>query len=104
MTSDEDKAIASIEAVCEIGRSSRAECSPVGWRSCAQWPDGLLSFSYTGHENTTRDRHDTEEQAAAVCRMLEKQGLGGERIHFPTRTWVEPILPENTALNSSPEK
>lgn len=59
--------------------------------SCAQWPDGLLSFAYENHENTTRDTHKTKEQAEAICKILEKCGLGGERIHFPVKTWIEEI-------------
>jgi len=70
--------------------------SVIAWRSCAQWPDGLLSFAYEDHDNTTRDRHDTEEQADAVCSMLRREGLGGERIHFPVRTWTEPVYSQNT--------
>lgn len=69
--------------------------SPIGFLSCVQWPDGLLSFAYEDHGNTTRDRHDTREQAEAVCKMIEREGLGGERCHFPVKTWVEEILPEN---------
>lgn len=40
-------------------------------------------------DNTTRDRHETRAQAEAVCRTLEREGLGGERIHFPVETWTE---------------
>lgn len=54
------------------------------WRSCAEW-DACHGFQ----DNKTTDLHDTPEQAAGVCRLLEKEGLGGERIHFPVRTWVE---------------
>jgi hypothetical protein len=56
------------------------------WKSIAEWE------SYHGfQDNITVDQHDTEEQASAVCRMLEKYGLGGERIHFPINTKVEEI-------------
>ena len=72
--------------------------SVIAWNSCAQWPDGLLSFSYEGHENTTRDRHDTKEQADGVCSLLRRNGLGGERIHFPVRTWSEPIYSQNDEM------
>jgi hypothetical protein len=74
----------------EIGNEHRVGELPSRWKSCAQWPDGLLSFGYADHNNTTTDLHDTMEQAEAVCRMLEREGLGGERIHFPLKTWVEP--------------
>ncbi len=69
--------------------------SVIAWRSCAQWPDGILRFSYEGHNNTTRDRHGSREQAEGVCTLLHRDGLGGERIHFPVRTWVEPIHSPN---------
>lgn len=26
-----------------------------------------------------------------LCAKLEREGLGGERCHFPVKTWVEPI-------------
>ncbi len=42
-------------------------------------------------KNVTKDRHDTEEQAKAVCALLAVQGFAGERCHFPVRTWVEPV-------------
>jgi len=69
--------------------------SVIGWRSCAQWPEGLLSFAYTDHNNTTTDRHDTEAQAEGVCTLLRREGLGGERIHFPVKTWTEPVYAPN---------
>lgn len=67
----------------------------VQWRSCAKWPDGLLAFAYPDHDNTTRDMHDSKEAAEAVCKMLERDGLGGERIHFPVKTWVERLAPND---------
>lgn len=56
------------------------------FRSCAEWPTGLIYG-----DNTTMDRHDTKDQAEAVCKMLERNGLGGERCHFPVRTWTEEV-------------
>lgn len=50
------------------------------WKSKALWSDG----------ETTEDEHDTEAQARAVCRMLKRDGMGGLREVFPTKTWVEP--------------
>jgi hypothetical protein len=55
------------------------------WKSCAEW-DACHGFE----NNMTTDTHDTKEAAEAVCRGLRREGLGGERIHFPLRTWVEP--------------
>lgn len=77
--------------------------SVIAWHSCAQWPDGLLSFAYTDHNNTTRDRHDTEKQAEAVCALLSRFGLGGERIHFPVKTWTEPIVSQNKCSSDTSE-
>lgn len=39
----------------------------------------------------TIDTHDTKEEAESVCSLLKKDGLGGERCHFPISTRVEPI-------------
>lgn len=62
---------------------------PVGFLSCAEWPPGHIYYS--DRPNTTTDRHDTREQAEAVCDRLQTHGLGGEKIHFPVRTWVEEV-------------
>ena len=53
------------------------------WQSNAEW-DHKHGF----RNNVTTDTHQTKEQAEAVCRGLKREGLGGERIHFPVRTWV----------------
>lgn len=67
----------------------------IGWRSFAEWPPGHVRNPFEG-DNTTCDRHDTEAQAEAVCAMLRREGLGGERVHFPVRTWTEPVHSQNT--------
>lgn len=54
------------------------------WKSCAEW-ESCHGF----HNNTTTDTHPTKEAAEWVCKMLKREGLGGERIHFPIKTWVE---------------
>jgi hypothetical protein len=51
------------------------------WDECHGFPD-----------NETHDFHDTKKQAEAVCRMLERDGLGGERCHFPLSTRVDAII------------
>lgn len=49
------------------------------------------SFAKWKHvDDVTEDTHRTEEQALAVCRMLENEGWGGEGVEFPVKTWVEP--------------
>lgn len=50
------------------------------WESWARWATGPNSM----------DEHETEEQARAVCLMLERDGLGGDGIDFPLATWVLP--------------
>ena len=67
--------------------------SPESWQSCAEWPESV----YTGFDGThvSKDGHDTEDAAKGVCRLLEREGFGGDREHFPIRTWVEP--PERLA-------
>jgi hypothetical protein len=57
------------------------------WRSCAEWHP-----CHGFPDNTTTDEHDSRGAAEAVCRGLNRMGLGGERIHFPVRTWVEPVV------------
>lgn len=54
------------------------------WLSCAEW-DERHGFQ----NNITIDKHHTKGEAEAVCRLLEREGLGGERCHFPLKTWVE---------------
>ena len=57
------------------------------WTSNAQWPQGSVRQARAGDRTT--DFHLTESAARAVCRMLERDGLGGEGKVFPLRTWVE---------------
>lgn len=71
-----------------IFNQQRDNMSNKPWISCAQWKDGLLSFSYDNHNNT-RDSHYTKTAAQSVCRTLERDGLGGEKCHFTIRTWAE---------------
>ena len=59
----------------------------VNWTSNAQWPKGLICQRRANDKTT--DFHPTEAAARAVCRMLERDGLGGEGKVFPLRTWVE---------------
>lgn len=56
------------------------------WRSCAEWEPvhGFLN-------NITTDDHYTEDAAKAVCKILDKEGLGGNGNDFPVRTWTEAI-------------
>jgi len=57
-------------------------------------------------DNQTTDTHETKKQAEAVCRMLEKDGLGGGRLWFPIKTKVEEIedAPQENAETASTDK
>lgn len=59
-------------------------------RSYARWPDDTVAFSMNGTQITTND-HNSEEEAQAVCNMLERDGFGGDEKIFPVETWVTPI-------------
>jgi hypothetical protein len=63
--------------------------------SHAQWPEGVIRQKRANDH--TIDVHATEEACRAVCRMLERDGLGGEGKIFPLKTWIEDTLdPEDT--------
>lgn len=74
---------------CELASSAG---SPWYWQSWAEWPDGLVNNTSGEGKNCSVDRHDTREQAQAVCDMLRRNGFGGERCHFPVKTWVMPVF------------
>ena len=78
--------------------SSAPACS-VRWMSCARWP-----HKHGFPDDLTTDTHDTRAHAQAVCDILMRDGLGGERIHFPFETWTEkapnPSLHRTAALNN----
>lgn len=59
------------------------------FRSHAQWPKGAVRQQRAA--NHTTDGHETEAAAQAVCRMLERDGLGGEGEIFPLKTWTEDL-------------
>lgn len=54
------------------------------WRSCARW-----AHKHGFEHDLTTDLHDSKAAAVAVCDMLMRDGLGGERCHYPLDTWVE---------------
>ena len=58
-------------------------------QSNALWPDEVYSGMYGNHIST--DTHRDEESAQCVCRMLELRGFGGDRQHFPVKTWVSEV-------------
>ena len=56
--------------------------------SMAKWPAGSVMPT----EYISSDEHPTRELAEGVCKMLERDGLGGEKKHFPIWTKVEESL------------
>ena len=59
------------------------------WKSCAEWEPSV----YTGVDgkHVTTDTHYGKDAADGVCNLLERDGLGGDRVNFPIKTWVEEI-------------
>lgn len=74
------------KAVAAFGYKTESNQTKTKWHSNAEW-DHKHGFP----NNVTTDTHQTKEQAEAVCRGLKLEGLGGERIHFPVRTWVSEV-------------
>lgn len=70
-------------------RSTEAEpvVNPLksSWTSHAEWPKGSLPIIGDKSEDT----HATEEDAKAVCDLLQVKGFGGDGDIFPIKTWVE---------------
>lgn len=67
-------------------------------QSNALWPPGTCSSQWG--DDISTDTHPTLEMAAAVCRGLREQGMGGERKVFPLFVWSSevqqpPVLPKN---------
>lgn len=60
------------------------------FKSIAKW-DPCIGKHFPNNETT--DRHNTKEEAEAVCRLLKKEGFGGRHIYFPIETRVEEIMP-----------
>lgn len=62
------------------------------YKSIAVWPrpkDGGPSLFDPNNESC--DTHGSQEQAEAVCRILQSRGLGGDGQIFPISTRVEEI-------------
>jgi hypothetical protein len=64
------------------------------FRSIAVWPDTIRVGNEVG-KNESEDVHETREQAEGVCRLLRRDGYGGERMIFPLSTRVEPVDQES---------
>lgn len=66
------------------------------FKSIASWPpESGIGIS--------EDEHDTREQAEAVCRMLARNGLGGQRVHFPIATTVKEVPELRSWENPAPK-
>jgi hypothetical protein len=60
------------------------------YKSNAEWIRYELNMGI--EHNVTSDCHESEDEAKAVCRLLEEKGFGGEGVVFPVRTWVSPLV------------
>ena len=58
------------------------------WESVAVWP---LEVSTGTTDNTSTDKHITEDQALRVCEALRREGLGGEGLIFPIDTYAREV-------------
>lgn len=58
-------------------------------QSNALWPADVYKGEYGNSIST--DTHRTEAEAEAVCRGLQREGFGGERKHFPLKTWTSEV-------------
>ena len=71
------------------------------YQSNAEWPAGTI----TGKESQiSTDTHSTRQAAESVCRMLERDGFGGEGKIFPLRTWVSDLIGPWSELEAKPEE
>jgi hypothetical protein len=77
---------AALEGDSEVGAGSLRRMVGGRYESWAEWPP----IHPAAPNEQSADTHDTQEKAEAVCKMLERDGLGGERKVFPIRTWVKP--------------
>ena len=71
------------------GDATRVEIPPgCAWVSIAIWPENSGVEDVYGNSQST-DNHRTREEAEAVCKLLERDGLGGDGIIYPTETFVK---------------
>lgn len=64
----------------------------IGWKSIAWWPFPAVNLA--NGDNSSDDKHRSEEAARAVCYKLERLGFGLDGEIFPVRTDVRPIYEE----------
>ena len=85
--------------------SEESKQTPIGWRSVAIWPKPAVNLMSA--DNSSTDKHHSEEAAHAVCRFLRREGFGGDRKIFPLETRVEPVFeqpntpPTSDTLNAT---
>jgi len=68
------------------------------WQSTAKWPYPNVDLGNT--DNTSTDKHATEEEALAVCRSLEENGFGGDGRVFPLETRVKEIKDDDISSDA----
>lgn len=73
-----------------VSERLKPEAKPARWRSVAVWPETVKVGNEVG-KNESTDTHDSKEAAEAVCSLLRREGLGGDRQVFPVSTRVEPV-------------
>ena len=93
---DLNKVVLCIAELGGIGEVVNDDPEPIAWRSIAVWPDTIRVGNVVG-KNESDDTHDSKEQAEAVCKLLEKEGFGGEGRAFPISTRVEPVFESEKA-------
>lgn len=59
------------------------------WKSCAWWPAECCPAI----GNYSEDEHYSKEEADGVCRLLHRNGFGGDGQFFPVKTEVVAIDP-----------
>jgi len=55
------------------------------FKSCIEWNPEEVCLE----NSITTDLHETYEQAESICKIIQRDGLGGEGKIFPIKTWVE---------------
>jgi len=72
--------------------------------SNAEWPIKAGVMNEYG-QSKSQDSHQSERSALSVCKMLEKDGLGGIGAFFPIKTWVsEKCSYEQSGWCNSPKQ
>lgn len=68
----------------------------MSWKSFAEWREEAGHYLSEAGPRISTDTHETEDQARAVCEILQRDGFGGLGKIFPKRTWVEEVAESGT--------